>query len=230
MEHNRSQDANSSNGGKRSKTEDARGEEFPSDNGPDDLDDHLVAHEEDIHQGNPRNGIQNASSDAHSVLVHVHLFGMKWIGVVSERPPLAILATDDETIPARDEGLFGLLFVLVVMSSKGPGESIALGIFDDLVSAVQSDEGWSLLVVLRVMKDNNGGDGLEIEEVAHLASEGNVIRNCIDARNLHQSSVKCLIRPVIRGNDYLALLLGKRIIAGKKLGCKELAICDNVEM
>ena len=154
---------------------------------------------------------------------------MKWIGVVSERPPLAILATDDETIPARDKWLFGLLFVLIVMSSKGPGESSALRIFDDLVSAIQSDERWSLLVVLRVMKDDNGGDSLEIEEVAHLASEGNVVRNCIDARNLHQSSVECLVRPVIRGNNNLALLLGKSIVAGKELGRKELAICNNVD-
>ena len=190
----------------------------------------MVAHEKDIHQGNPRDGVENTSPDTHGVLVHVHLFRMKWIGVMSKRIPLAVLATDDEAIPARDERLFGLLFVLVVMTSKGPGEPGALGILDDLVSSVQSDERGGLLVMLGIVKDNNGGDSLEIEEVAHLASEGDVVRNCIDAGNLHQSCVECLIRSIVRGNDDLAFLLSKRIVAGKELGCKELAICNNMDV
>ena len=49
MEQDRSQDAKCTDGGKGGKAENTRGEEFPSDDGPDHLDDHLVANEEHVH-------------------------------------------------------------------------------------------------------------------------------------------------------------------------------------
>ena len=49
MEQDRSQDAKCADGGKGGKAENTRGEKFPSNDGPDDLDDHLVANEEHVH-------------------------------------------------------------------------------------------------------------------------------------------------------------------------------------
>lgn len=120
----------------------------------------LVLPEEDIHDGDPCDDIENAGTDSDSVVVHVHFVWFGGIGKVSELPPVAVLASDDEAVHSR----YVLVFVMggSGFCSIGPWEVFGLRVGDKCVASV-GDDGGNVGIKSVVVKNHESRDGLEVE-------------------------------------------------------------------
>mmetsp|Transcript_12053 Transcript_12053/g.28854 ORF Transcript_12053/g.28854 Transcript_12053/m.28854 type:complete len:308 (+) Transcript_12053:898-1821(+) len=152
--------------------------------------------EEDIHQHDHSANIQQTGSGADSVLVNVHVFGVKLGDVaVPDLPPVTVSTVDPETFPSSHR------FSLTTFT---PWEVLTMGIQLEDFSRIEEDFRLVLVKGL-VGKNNQGRNSLEAEDFSHDGGLGSIVLHGVKTPDLGTALVKVLLIAIIADKDGLAL-------------------------
>lgn len=185
--------------------------ELKAHQGVEHLDKDGLSPKENVDESDPRDDVQEAGTDANGMLVHEHVLGFVGVGVVTEFPPFAVLAANDEAVHERHGFCLGRATVwsnfvdTAAAVDRRPWKVLGLGVGFNGVARIGND-GRRRAIQVVVLENHERGDGGKLEHVAHGLGALQAVGHDIDAGLLADARLEGLGVAIVADKKDLAAL------------------------